>query len=257
MSARFDKLFESLPTINPNPVSFRPLTKSVMNMDHWSLSLGYIGFTAGERRREHQYQIWLTRGGFLPKLHVCDICLGVDRVGPHAEDYYNIWSMSHVCFECHRLLHKRFSYPKPWEYLVSKYTRTREEWFWLSPRAGDVDQDFASYLRRRFGNDYAQVEVNSARRIPVWARDIPSGLYDHDTVKAAVQASIQFDAEQMEADNRRSMQPVAKFAQLTGPIKLLRLGPKVIPPATQEGPPVAPVVAAGPVVRVRTRLPAK
>lgn len=132
----------------------------------YPLGLGYIGFSSVERAREWQLQVWLAKGGFLPSAKTCSICGSTHKVAYHAENYYDLWTMNEICQSCHSVLHRRFwQLARTWRNLIETHTKTREEWFMLTPRAGEADQDFAGYLRYRFGDAYALVERTSLEGI--------------------------------------------------------------------------------------------
>lgn len=171
----FDRLFDSLPRIVPTCDAKASLPRSFVPMLQWPLSRPYLGFTPIDRRREHQVQTWLLKGGLLPRPVTCSICGTSHGVNYHAEDYYNAWRMPQVCIACHRILHSRHRNPTAWLDLVEQHARTGEEWFWITPL--DPLADFANYLRRRFGSGYTLLKV-SLERLPNWIGDQfpPEGL---------------------------------------------------------------------------------
>lgn len=177
----FDRLFASLPRIEPVRRRMGMLPTSYFPMMQWSLNRPYLGFTPQERRREHQVQIWITRGGLLPRPSPCSVCGETKSTAFHAENYYDIWSMCSICQNCHKRLHLRHRNPRSWSQLVEQHRVSGDEWFALTPM--DSDADFAGYLRRRFGDGYGLMEV-SVRPLPDWITDqVPdTGLMPLDFV---------------------------------------------------------------------------
>lgn len=66
----------------------------------------------------------------------------------HNENYYDPFERYPISSEAHRLLHRRFYDPKPWQALVEQHSRTGEEWF---ARLKPCSIDLALELREKHG----------------------------------------------------------------------------------------------------------
>lgn len=167
-SGQIDRLLDSLPHIQPLP---RDITTTTLPAKHrgafWYEGPGYAGFTSAEREREYMLQLWLESAGFLPAPTHCSICPSTNRVGYHAENYYDLWRMPSLCWACHMALHKRGKQLRAWKFLVENHTVRGDEWFALVP--DDPETDIAGHLRHKHGEDYRWVEKTSLRCTPAWA----------------------------------------------------------------------------------------
>ncbi|MFC3208345.1 hypothetical protein [Aquamicrobium soli] len=165
LTDNFDRLFDSLPRIVPAYDTNASMPRAFIPMLQWPLSRPYLGFTPVDRRREHQIQTWLMRGGLMPRPATCSMCGTSSDVAYHAEDYCDAWRMLQVCKGCHRILHSRHKMQFAWLDLINRHSRTGEEWFCFTPL--DPLADFAGYLRRRFGPDYTLMR-RSIECLPTW-----------------------------------------------------------------------------------------
>ena len=113
---------------------------------------------------------WLIDVGHIPLPRVCSIigqkarepsgCEGAptNLIGQHSgtmtaftyhnENYYDPFELYPISPEGHRLLHRRFYDPKPWQALVEQHSQTGEEWF---TRLEPYPIDLAWELRERHG----------------------------------------------------------------------------------------------------------
>jgi hypothetical protein len=137
---------------------------------HWPPPRWYNGFSPQERVRGWQALWWLIDNGHIPHPDICSIT-GQKRREPgenqrassnlagqqggettafayHNENYYAPFELYPISREAHRLLHRRFYDPKPWQALVEEHSRTGEEWFALLK---PYPIDLASELRERHG----------------------------------------------------------------------------------------------------------
>jgi hypothetical protein len=136
----------------------------------WPLPRWYNGFSPQERVRGWQALWWLIDKGHIPHPDICSItgqrrrepseCQGAPAnlagqqggettaFAYHNENYYDPFELYPISRGAHRLLHRRFYDPKPWQALVEEHSRTGEEWF---ARLKPYPVDLASQLRERHG----------------------------------------------------------------------------------------------------------
>ena len=235
---KFDRLYDALPRIRPVFVqqNLSVLPRSFFNPFKFDKMLpAYNGFRPAERTREYQLQVWLQSAGVLPRpVGPCQLCGAEGRVEFHAENYYDIWQMHALCKSCHMLTHRRHTNPERWLTVTRMNRKTGDEWFNFAPREGE---DFAAYLRNRFGAEYGLVERTSMSPLPKWIKDagLPKGLLAHDFHENDYPAKTKPPQAQV-------LQPVATVLGVPkGPIR------SILRPA-----PVAPAPTTS-IIRVRTR----
>jgi hypothetical protein len=149
----------------------------------WPLPRWYNGFSPQERVRGWQAAWWLIDNGHIPHPDTCSItgkkgrepgeCLrastnpagrrgGGTAFAYHNENYYDPFELYPISPEAHRLLHRRFYDPKPWQALVEEHSRTGEEWF---ARLNPYPIDMASELRERLGPGITDILKTATARV--------------------------------------------------------------------------------------------
>lgn len=97
------------PTEVPTEIQIARLPRSSYGGDN-----AYNGFTGAERRKADQVIQVLRRKGQIEKPVECDLCGSKTRIGFHAEDYFDPFSLIRVCFPCHMAIHGRFKFAATW-----------------------------------------------------------------------------------------------------------------------------------------------
>jgi hypothetical protein len=149
----------------------------------WPSLRWYNGFSPQERVRGWQATWWLIDNGHIPRPDICSItgqngrepseCQeastnlvgqqpGTTAFAYHNENYYDPFELYPISPEAHRLLHRRFYDPKPWQALIEQYSRTGEEWFaGLQP----YPIDLASQLREKHGPGITDILKTAMARV--------------------------------------------------------------------------------------------
>jgi hypothetical protein len=98
----------------------------------------YNGWSPGERRATLSIQKAAIASGTLARPTRCSICQcqgsrdwrADDAVWLHDENYGDPLAAYPVCRRCHRILHRRFDDPQPWQALVRAHAQN-DSWFAL------------------------------------------------------------------------------------------------------------------------------
>lgn len=165
----------------------------------WPMPGWYNGFSPQERVRGWQAMWWLIDGGHIPPPGVCSITGQKDRrqdefqgvsttsadrqhqttimFAYHNENYYNPFELYPISSVAHRLLHRRFYDPKPWQAFVEQHSQTGEEWF---ARLKPYPIDLARKLRERHGRGITDILGTAVAKVAetATARD-EIGTDDH------------------------------------------------------------------------------
>lgn len=97
----------------------------------WGQLPVYNGFTHEERVRGWQLQWQLIEDGQLPPATTCCISNSSHNVQYHSENYYEPWNLYPVSQPIHLTLHRRFSVPEAWKFVVEQFSLTGQEWYAL------------------------------------------------------------------------------------------------------------------------------
>lgn len=112
----------------------------------WRALRPYNGFSSAERIRVWQTERWLVASGKICEPTCCSVCGSTERVARHSEDYSDVSRAVDVCAPCHSAIHLRFWRPSAWQAIITRNSRSGNEWFGLLP---NTPFDLADYLRRK------------------------------------------------------------------------------------------------------------
>jgi hypothetical protein len=131
----------------PDNIPVKCLPKSKYDGDN-----PYNGFSGAQRRKEEQVLQVLRRRGYISPPLECDICGATNRIGFHAEDYFDPFSLARVCFPCHMAIHRRFKSPDKWHTLLDRNSNSvLIEDFRQLPMQ---EVDFATWLMKNTSGPY-------------------------------------------------------------------------------------------------------
>jgi hypothetical protein len=117
----------------------------------WQPPLYYNGFTPKERIRGWQVNLWAQTNGIVrPPPKACSVCHSIQRVGWHAENYYDLLTHVPLCRACHFVVHGRFRQPGAWLRFQERFGQTGfDAWFQWLPL---TQIDLARHLRKELGD---------------------------------------------------------------------------------------------------------
>jgi hypothetical protein len=116
----------------------------------WPPPQHYNGFTPDERIRGWQLNRWAETSGLMAGSDkACSVCRSIQKVGWHAENYYDLFTQIPLCQACHFMVHARFRQPLAWRRFNERYGRKcSKAWFEWLPR-GPIN--LAGHLRLERG----------------------------------------------------------------------------------------------------------
>lgn len=92
--------------------------------------LGPYNGNSGEERVVGWQKTWAgVYAKLIPTHRTCSICGSTETVQNHNEDYLRPLNAKPICGACHKVLHRRFSAPRPWLQLVAAHRRSDTDWF--------------------------------------------------------------------------------------------------------------------------------